>query len=223
MKEARPPMPPAPEVLDRLRMELNDELLERVKLYARQRVGAKRVAEIACFDTDDEAENMATEAATLTVLGHRTWNPCVPLFEHLCGVVRSVSSDQIAHQHLYRHDVIGRLSLDESHGDDVALDQKLTFHNEDRARRPKAVASFADARDRVMSCLRIALRGDHHVTQLLDAYEAGCEDRAEVLDCTGMSEHDYKNARRRLDRAIDALPDNINTEALDALEVSYGF
>ena len=223
MKDARPPLPPAPEVLDRLRMELNEELLERVKLYARQRVGAKRVAEIACFDTDVEAENMATEAATLTILGHRTWNPCVPLFEHLCGVVRSVSSDQIAHQHLYRHDVIGRLSLDESHGDDAALDQKLSFHNDDRARRPKAVASFADARDRVMTYLRLACRGDHYVTQLLDAYEAGCEDRAEVLDCTGMSGADYKNARRRLDRAMDALPDNIHTEAHDALEVSYGF
>jgi hypothetical protein len=223
MKDARPPIPPAPEVLDRLRIELNDELLERVRRYACQRVGAKRLADIACFDTDDEAENMAAEAATLTVIGHRTWNPSVPLFEHLCGVVRSVSSDQIAHQHLYRHDAIGRLSLDESHGDDVALDQQLTIHNEDRARRPKAVASFADARDRVMSCLRIACRGDHHVTQLLDAYESGCEDRAEVLDCTGMSPSDYKNARRRLDRAIEALPDNINTEALDALEVSYGF
>jgi hypothetical protein len=223
MKNAAPPIPPAPEVLDRLRLELTDELLERVKLYARQRVGAKRVAEIACFDTDDEAENMATDAATLTVLGHRTWNPCVPLFEHLCGVVRSVSSDEIEHAHLYHHDAIGRLSLEESQGDDVAQDLKLTFHNPDRARRPKAVASFTDARDRIMSCLRIAARGDHYVTQLLDAYEAGCEDRAEVLDCTGMSESDYKNARRRLDRAMAALPDNIHTAAHDALEVSYGF
>jgi hypothetical protein len=119
--------------------------------------------------------------------------------------------------------VIGRLSLDESHGADVALDVKLTVFNEDRARRPKAVATFADARDRVMSCLRIACRGVAHVAQLLDAYEAGCEDRAEVLDCTGMSESEYRNARRRLDRAIDVLPNNINTEALDALEVSYGF
>lgn len=223
MRDASPPIPPAPDVLDRLRMELNDELLERVKLYARQRVGAKRVAEIPCFDTDVEAENMATDAATLTVLGHRTWNPCVPLFEHLCGVVRSVSSDEIAHAHLGHYDVIGRLSLDESHGDDVALDCKLTVYNADRARRPKAVATFADTRDRMMEVLRIACRGDHHVTQLLDAYEAGCEDRAEVLDCTGMSENDYRNARRRLDRAIDALPDNIHTEALDALEVSHGF
>ncbi len=223
MTATRPPIPPAPDVLDRLRAELTDELLERVRLYARQRVNAKRVAEIACFDTDDEAEIMATDAATLTVLGHRTWNPCVPLFEHLCGVVRSVSSAEIAHAHLGHHDSIGRLSLDESHGDDVALDQKLTIFNPDRARRPKAVANFADARDRVISVLRVACRGDHHVTELLDAYEAGCEDRAEVLDCTAMSESDYRNARRRLDRAIDALPDNIHTEALDALEVSYGF
>ena len=81
MTDVRKPAPPAPALLDRLHHELTDALLERVKRYAMRRVGAKRVAGIPCFDDELEAEHMATEAATLTVLGHRAWDPEVDLFK----------------------------------------------------------------------------------------------------------------------------------------------
>ena len=224
MKEARPPAPPGPELLDRLHHELTDHLLERVKRYARRRVGAKRVAGIPCFDPDVEAENMATEAATLTILGHRNWNPSVPLFQHLCGVVRSVSAEAVEHHNRLHTDVLGRLSLEDSHGDDAKLDLQLARnHGNEHTQRPKRAATLADARDQLVASLRIMARGDDHVTMLLTAYEVGCEDRADVLDCTGMSAADYRNARRRLDRLVDALPDTINDGAIDALEVSYGY
>ena len=218
------PIPPAPELLDRLRHELTPHLLERVKRYARQRVGAKRVAGIPCFDPDVEAENMATEAATLTILGHRNWNPSVPLFQHLCGVVRSLSTEAIEHHNLLPTDPLGRFSLEDSHGDDAKLDLQLARdHGTERTQRPKRAATLADARDHLVEGLRVMSRGDAHVTMLLDAYQSGCEDRADVLDCTGMSEAEYRNARRRLDRLVDALPETIKEGAVDALEVSYGY
>lgn len=218
------PIPPPPDILDRLHRELTDHLLERVKRYARRRVGAKRVAGIPCFDPDLEAEHMATEAAALTVLGHRTWNPSVPLFQHLCGVVRSVSAEAIEHHNRVHTDVLGRLSLDDSHGDDAKLDARLVRdHGSDHARRPARAVSLADARDQLVAGLRVLARGDAHVTMLLDAYESGCEERADVLDVTGMSESAYRNARRRLDRMVDALPDTLKDGAMDALEVSYGY
>jgi hypothetical protein len=224
MNEARPPAPPGPEVLDRLHLELTAHLLERVKHYARQRVGAKRVAGIPCFDPDVEAEHMATEAATLTILGHRTWNPSVPLFQHLCGVVRSVSAEAVEHHNRLHTDTLGRLSLEDSHGDDAKLDLQLARdHGSEHTQRPKRAATLADARDHLVESLRIMSRGDDHVTMLLDAYQSGCEERADVLDCTGMSADEYRNARRRLDRLVDALPETIKDGAVDALEVSYGY
>lgn len=88
---------------------------------------------------------------------------------------------------------------------------------------PKRAATLAVARDHLVEGLRIMSRGDDHVTMLLDAYQSGCEERADVLDCTGMSADEYRNARRRLDRLVDALPETIKDGAIDALEVSYGY
>ncbi len=216
-------IPPAPEVLDRLHLELTDHLLARVKLYARRRVGAKRAAGIPCFDANLEAEHMATEAATLTVLGQRTWNPEVSLFVHLCGVVRSLSTEAVKHHQRLPTEVFRRPSFEDSQGDDVEFDAKLAQRGSERTLRPKRAATLADARDQLLVGLRVMSRGDAHVTMLLDAYEAGCEERVDILDCTGMSAADYRNARRRLDRLVVALPDTIRDGAIDALEVSYGY
>jgi hypothetical protein len=223
MKDARSPIPPAPDVLDRIHLELTEGLLQRVKRYALRRVGAKRVAGLACFDDELEAEHMATDAATLTILGHRTWDPRVPLFEHLCGVIRSTSSDEIEHHNKFTRTVVGRLSMDESHGDDAELDRQLNQRGAIDIQRPAHVFTLADARDHLVTSLRFMSRTDAQVTKLLDAYRSGCEDRADVLACTNMTADEYRNARRKLDRLLEALPEHIKEGAADALEVSYGF
>lgn len=223
MKETDSPIPPAPDVLDRLHRELTDDMLDRVQRYALRRVGAKRVAGLSCFDDELEAEHMATDAATLTILGHRTWDLNVPLFEHLCGVVRSTSSNEIKQHKKIPRATLGRLSMDDSHGADADLDAQLTTLGAMDIQRPTHAFTLADARDHLVTSLRLMSRTDAVVTQLLDAYRSGAEDRAEVLECTGMTEGQYRNARRRLDRLIEALPEHIKDGAADALEVSYGF
>jgi hypothetical protein len=55
------------------------------------------------------------------------------------------------------------------------------------------------------------------VLALIEAYQAGCQERAEVIEHTGMSVQEFVNARRRLDRLLAALPDQMQNDVEDSL------
>ncbi|MCA9675167.1 MAG: hypothetical protein H6708_27790 [Kofleriaceae bacterium] len=137
--------------------------------------------------------------------------------------MRSLSSYEVTRHKRLQTTPVGRLSLEDSHGDDAQLDAAMTCNGNERTRRPKRAASLVEASDQLLAGLRILARGDAQVTQLIDAYEAGCEERADILGCTDLTEAQYRNARRRLDRMVEALPTTIRDGAADALEVSYGY
>lgn len=217
------PTPPTPEIAALLRRELTSELLERVTKYALRRVKVKRRAGVPCFDNDAEAENMATDAATLTILGHRPWDPAVPLVRHLCGVVRSVSSDEVRHQRRAKPRTIHPASMDESHDDHAKIDAQMVRHGSHRSAWPKRMVSLTDARDRLVGPLRVLAHNDKHVSRLLDAYVDGCDDPIEAREHAGLTRDEMRFARRRLDRMLEELPKKIEEGAQDALEVSYGY
>lgn len=217
------PTPPPPEIATRLRRELTAEMLGRVTKYARRRVKLKRRAGIPCFDTDAEAEDLATEAASLTVLGQRVWDPDVSLFQHLCGVVRSVSSDEIRKHHLAPRQLLRRPSMEESSDGQAKRDAQLVHHGTHRAAQPKRMVSMTDAGERLVSSLRVLAHNDRHVRLLLDAYVDGCDDAEEARDHAGLTAEEARNARRRLDRMMEELPKKFEEGAQDALEVSYGY
>lgn len=218
------PDPPPPEIADRLRRELTPEILERVAKFARRRIGVKRRNGVPCReDADMEAEDMAINAATLTVLGQRAWNPSVELFTHLCGVVRSVSSDDIAHHVKQPTRPLHVVAMNDSSDGIHAVDAEAALFNAPRAAKPKRMVTLTDASNRLRGGLRVLARGDEEVKKLLDAFEDGCEDGGEARRYARLTIEAYRNARRRLDRMIEALPENLDEDAHDALEVSYGY
>ena len=214
------PVPPV--VLERLRRELTQELLGRVAGYACRRVGVLRKSGLPCLkDPRLQAEELAQDAAVQTVLGHRTWNPEVPLFQHLCGVVRSETTAASRQRARQRNAPIEEMRWDDSHDGDIKVAAELARRGSARSARPRHDVSLTDANHRLTAALRIAARGDQDVLHLLDAYQAGAHAPTDVQSATGLNRKRYINARRRLDRMIDALPDALIEGTHDALEVSY--
>lgn len=218
------PAPLSPPLLKRLERELTPELLDRVRRFARTRVMAKRRAAVPGYDDpDDEAEILARDAVGLTILGHRPWDPERPLFTHLCRVVRSESSVDIRRASKFHLGSFDEIPMDDSVGDGDRLHVKATHEAPTALSRPRRNVTLTDAKRRLLDALRGLVHRDPAVTMLLDAYESGCTGRRDILDVTGMSPDTYRNARRKLDRMLAALPDNLNESAFDALEISHGF
>ncbi|MCA9677037.1 MAG: hypothetical protein KC464_18565 [Myxococcales bacterium] len=145
----------------------------------------------------------------------------MPLFQHLCGVVRSETTAAARQRARRRHAPIEAMRWDDSHDGDIKVSAELARRGPARSARPRHDVSLTDANDRLLAALRIAARGDLDVLELLDAYQAGAEAPADVQAATDLSRQRYLNARRRLDRMIDALPAGLADGAHDALEVSY--
>ncbi|MCA9674361.1 MAG: hypothetical protein KC464_04890 [Myxococcales bacterium] len=223
MKESDVPKPLPPPLLEQLRRELTNSLLARVRAFAASRVGLLRSAKIPTYDDPkQEAEVMAQDAVTSTILGHRRWDPALPLYDHLCGVVRSESSNRIAHAKKHHQLSLQNRRLDDSQDENVAFHGRVARKGPTSVARPSRIVSLGDAARRMAAQLRqAALMKPATVTLLIDAYEDGCENRKEVLAATGMTEDQYRNARRILDRMIATLPEDFQESAHDALEISY--
>lgn len=224
MRDADAPIPLPPALLERLRRELNEPVRKRVLAFAKQRVAVLRHARIpTAEDAAREAEILVQDAVTATILGHRRWDPSLPLYDHLCGVIRSETGNRAAHARKHRHLPVQARNLDESSDGDAALHAKMTSQGPTSLARPGRIVSTADAARRLCQRLRQQARGKPTaVTKLIDAYESGCESRKDVLDVTDMTEDEYRNARRILDRMLAALPEDFHDGARDALEITHG-
>lgn len=223
MKHELAPAPLPPDLLERIRQELTDAVKKRVLKFAKDRVKVLRFARVPTLDDlDQEAEILVHDAVTSTILGHRRWPPDLSLYEHLCGVVRSETGNRAAHARKHRHRSVQATNLDESTDGDAVFHARIAQHGPPSLRRPSRDHSTGDAARRLCARLRLdAERKPATVRQLIAAYEAGCEDRKEVLDHTGMTEPEYRNARRILDRMLAAIPEDIHDGALAALEITH--
>jgi hypothetical protein len=223
MTDDHAPLPLPPVLLERLRRELTDPLKARVLAFAKTRVGVLRSARIPTLDDpEQEAEILVQDAVTSTILGHRRWEPDLPLYDHLCGVVRSETGNRAAHARKHRHVSVQARNLDESSDGSAKLHARITQKAPTSLARPGRNVSTGDAARKLCQRLREhALGKPATVRMLIDAYESGCEDRKDILDATEMTADEYRNARRILDRMLAALPDDFHDGALDALEITH--
>ncbi len=83
--------------------------------------------------------------------------------------------------------------------------------------RPHAALEIGQVVTGVVANVRERAGGDHDVIALLDAYSEGYSERAEVLERTGMSVAEFVNARRRLDRMVAGLPEEMHENVRDAI------
>ncbi|MGH9883893.1 MAG: hypothetical protein ACREBE_00070 [bacterium] len=86
-----------------------------------------------------------------------------------------------------------------------------------RAGEIEAALARAQVIQKMYEVLFEQAAGDDPVHSLLGAYYCEVTDRREVMEETGLSLAEFVNARRRLDRLIEALPDELRQAALAAM------
>ncbi len=59
--------------------------------------------------------------------------------------------------------------------------------------------------------------GDEAIVQILDCYGRGLLDRRDILRATGMTASTHHNAKRRLLRLVELLPQDLRDEAIRAM------
>jgi hypothetical protein len=71
--------------------------------------------------------------------------------------------------------------------------------------------------DEIIEALVLLASGDEEVLQLLHCYGRGISDRRPVIEETEMSSATYHNARRRMLRLVERLPQHIRDIAIDMM------
>lgn len=156
------------------------------------------------------ARELALDALADTFAGVVTWAPDkAPLVAHLCQVIRSRTSHELARAKRFRH-----VSLDRDTTASIEEDASsvLASANEDE-REERAVVLRAHA---ALSAIRRLAVLDSAVMSLLDAYEAGLTTREEITEATGLSFRALDNAIRRMRRFAKKVPNDIGDAGFQA-------
>ena len=87
--------------------------------------------------------------------------------------------------------------------------------NDDRECGTEARTVVGDLVIRVVD--RLYQEADDDVTMLLMAYEDGITVRRDIVECTDLSAKEYDNARKKLDRLVAKLPDDLGVAAKEVI------
>lgn len=144
-------------------------------------------------------DDLVYDAIGKTLDGTLTWDPSKVAFgTHLCGAVKSRVFKELRRAEGFR---------------DVAFEEARGDHAEAFVvtASPESQIGIAEQLERVKGylfeiCQR---RDDEPVRRLLDAYLDDVVGRSEIAERTGMSVDEVTNARKRLDRMIADLPEEL--------------
>ena len=196
-----------PEMLEAFERQLTDPVLERLLSFAKRRV--EMLVKAGVRRTPKDADMMVRDAITDTLTRVVRWEPeRVSLEQHLRLVMKTRSLNRLRQVKRTPH---------KSMEDSVDGEITVAAASAARAARPQETIEINEVAQRVMSTVRERAAGDADVARLLDAYADGCCERGEVIARTGMTATAYVNARRRLDRMLAALPDEIEENVRDTL------
>jgi hypothetical protein len=191
--------------------QLSPDARRRVLRFARRRT--RILAGVGEPIAGDEPSILVQDAITDTLVGVVAWDrKRVDLEGHLCNVVRTRTWNRAQRA---RKQV--RVSLESFMDDD---DAPVIAESIDSNHAPTpADASLARAQVVNQLCdeLRPRAAGDTSLIAILEAYEAGVYKRQEVMVLTGLPLTEFLNARRRLDRMLAALPDELRSAALETM------
>ena len=193
------------EFFENLQRSLTSEVLKKVLQYA-----VRRCEYLSCMGIATEpnlAEHLVADAISDTATGDRTWNPeTCNLSTHLCGVIRSRTSDWVD-----RHKRNPHAQFE---------DAEINHSGASSRNPPPAVTSITvgETAKAVLQTLWDMAQGDdgdadEDVRLLLLAYIDGLEKRRQIIDEMEMTERQYDNARKRLHRLIARLPKALRDDA----------
>ena len=192
--------------MDAIEAALTHSVWQRVSAFARRRCQLLSKAGLPA-----DPEELTMSAISDTTLGEREWKPdqCA-LHVHLCGVIRSRTSAAIERSLRVRYVPVGGRS--EGVADRV---EEAVVAAAPRQSNPEAELIHGDlARQTVAALTALASESnDRQVLQILEAWGEGLIEREGVANHLGISIKKCKNARERLMRMADKLPEELRWEA----------
>ena len=196
-----------PEMLEAFEKTLTEAVMERLLSFAKRRVAM--LAKAGVRRTPDDARMMVQDAITDTLTRVVTWNPQrVTLETHLRLVMKTRSLNRLAQVQRATHK-----SMEDSHDGELTIKKA----SEASAMAPHDAVEMGEVAAEVIREVIERAREVPQVLVLIEAYQAGCQERAEVIEHTGMSVQEFVNARRRLDRLLAALPEQMQNDVEDSL------
>jgi hypothetical protein len=188
---------------DAFEIQLTGEMTASVMIYAKKR--AEWIQRTTKRHDTYLARELYQDAVTDTWLGDVKWDPAkVPLELHLKRTIRSRSAARVEHLIDFPEDRVRTLKLD--------METKMSDAME--VGHASDLSSYVDD---VVSQLYALARGDTEVIQILDCFAVDQVDRRDIMRATGMDRVTYHNARRRMVRLVEDLPNDLRERALRAM------
>lgn len=183
--------------------QLTHEMIASVTVYAKKRAEwiqtkTKRADNLL-------ARELYQDAVTDTWLGDVAWDPMkMPLELHLKRTIRSRSATMMKHLRKFPPLRVAKLSLDlereMSEAMEVEQDHELTHYIDD-----------------IVGKLYQLAGDDAEVIQILDCFANDQIERRDIMHATGLDRVAYHNARRRLVRLVERLPNDLREQAIRAM------
>lgn len=183
--------------------ELSSATLQKLIQFAKR--GAYKLALAGVPIASDEHEQIVHDAIADTLSFEVTWDRRVRVELHLFNVIRRRIWNALRSAQKKV-----RVQLEDL---DTEEDASTVRHGAEL----EAALGRAQVTQQLYRVLRERAAPDAEVLSMLDAYSAGVTDRREVMAWTGLALPEVINARRRLDRLLDGLPDELRSAALAAM------
>ncbi|RYG75660.1 hypothetical protein EON77_10950 [bacterium] len=190
---------------DAFEAQLTGEMTVSVMLYAKKR--AEWIQRTTKRHDTYLARELYQDAVTDTWLGDVAWGPAkVPLELHLKRTIRSRSAARVEHLVQFPEDRVRALKLD--------MEAKMSEALEIQQPTDQKLPSYID--DIVGKLYELA-GDDAEVIQILDCFANDQIDRRDIMRATGLDRLAYHNARRRLVRLVENLPNDLREQAIRAM------
>lgn len=190
---------------DAFEAQLTGEMTASVMIYAKKR--AEWIQRITRRHDDYLARELYQDAITDTWLGDVTWDPAkVPLELHLKRTIRSRSATRVEHLVQFPEDRVGKLKLD--------METKMSDALEVQQATDLTLTSYIDD---IVGRLYELAGDDAEVVQILDCFANDQIERRDIMRATGLDRLAYHNARRRLVRLVENLPNDLREQAIRAM------
>lgn len=178
----------------------------RLQLTQFARRGVQRLADAGEPIADDEHEHIVHDAIIDTLYGVVAWDRSIEIEIHLHNVVKRRLSNRIRRARKQMHVSI-----------DASTDDEGTLAVASRDSPPEASLGRLQVTQQLYLTVRELVAGDTALLSILDAYKGEVSQRRAVMAMTGLGLPEFVNARRRLDRVLAALPDELRGAAVEAM------
>lgn len=213
----RRPVPPPPELVERIKREVaSPGFLRDLLIWAERQVG-KLLAIEGRIDPD-KATALVNDAIVDTCDGVRRWDPeARTLRRHLEQTINSRMWHECDRSRRRHHITLDTVSVDDSQDEAPSIDIEMSLRREDPRTRPDGLLAQHEVRAKILHELRMGAADDSGVLALLASHEAGCHREGEACERLGLTLHRHRNVVRRLRTLQGRVPAELREDMRDML------